>query len=130
MANTRNRYISLPLAFITVVLMATFPGWHKEEDPEGSTRDVKPFPSRVVSRVCLALVFVASILTFASIFWQHIAAASTANLAHDLGYGSIDSHVGTVSMVLGWASVLLFSLATFGLLVMILSVKVLEETFG
>ncbi|KAA8566090.1 hypothetical protein EYC84_008694 [Monilinia fructicola] len=45
--------IAIIFAFICLLLLATFPGWHEEEDALGSEREVKPFPSRPVSQVAL-----------------------------------------------------------------------------
>ncbi|UZP42348.1 hypothetical protein NXS19_010164 [Fusarium pseudograminearum] len=36
--------IAIIFAFICLLLLATFPGWHEETDSEGSDREVKPFP--------------------------------------------------------------------------------------
>jgi len=49
------------LAFVTFVLLATFPGWHVETNQEGSDVDVKPFPKRAVSQAALAFVFIAAV---------------------------------------------------------------------
>lgn len=56
------------LAFITFVLLATFPGWHVETNREGSDVDVKPFPSRPVSQAALAFVFIASVFVLVCLF--------------------------------------------------------------
>ena len=61
---TQTRIIAIIFAFICLLLLATFPGWHEEETSEGSDREVKPFPSRPVSQVALAIIFIASIFIF------------------------------------------------------------------
>jgi len=122
--------VAIVFAFICLLLLATFPGWHEEEDLEGSEREVKPFPSRAVSQVALAIIFIASIFILVSVLWQHTASVAASIIAQDLGNGSVLSGVGTTAMVLGWFSFALLIVVTIGLLVMILSIRVLSETFG
>lgn len=120
--------VALILAFITFVLLATFPGWHEERDREtGSELDVKPFPSRPVSQVALSLIFIASIFVLVSVLWQHTASVAAATVAQDMGNGSVKSGVGTSAMVLGWFGFVLLIIVTIGLLVMILSIIVLDR---
>jgi hypothetical protein len=61
-----HRIIAIVLAFVTFILLATFPGWHVETNREGSDVDVKPFPSRPVSQAALAFVFIASVFVLVS----------------------------------------------------------------
>jgi hypothetical protein len=119
--------IAIIFAFICFILLATFPGWHEEEDSEGSERDVKPFPSRPVSQVALAIIFIASIFILVSVLWQHTASVAASTIAQDFGNGSVKSGVGTSAMVMGWFSFTLFIIVTIGLLVMILSIRVLSQ---
>jgi hypothetical protein len=46
-------------------------------------------------------------------------------IAQDFGNGSVKSGVGTSAMVMGWFSFALLIIVTIGLLVMILSIRVL-----
>ncbi|KAI9147796.1 hypothetical protein HJFPF1_12827 [Paramyrothecium foliicola] len=119
--------IAIVFAFICFLLLATFPGWHDEEDSEGSDREVKPFPSRPVSQVALAIIFIASIFVLVSVLWQHTASVAASIIAQDFGNGSVRSGVGSSAMVLGWFSFTLLIIVTIGLLVMILSIKVLSQ---
>jgi hypothetical protein len=119
--------IAIVFSFICFLLLATFPGWHDEEDSEGSDREVKPFPSRPVSQVALAIIFIASIFILVSVLWQHTASVAASVIAQDFGNGSVRSGVGTSAMVLGWFSFTLLIIVTIGLLVMILSIKVLSS---
>jgi hypothetical protein len=120
--------VAIILAFVTFILLATFPGWHEERDLQtGSDVDVKPFPSRPVSQVALALIFIASIFVLVSVLWQHTASVAAATVAQDLGNGAVKSGVGTSAMVLGWFSFVLLIIVTIGLLVMILSIIVLDR---
>lgn len=128
--NTSCSIIAIIFAFICLLLLATFPGWHEENDDEGSQRDVKPFPSRPVSQIALAIIFIASIFVLVSVLWQHTASVAASIIAQDFGNGSVRSGVGTTAMVLGWFAFALLIIVTIGLLVMILSISVLTETFG
>jgi hypothetical protein len=122
------RIVAIVLAFLTFILLATFPGWHEEQDIRtGSDVDVKPFPSRPVSQVALALIFIASIFVLVSVLWQHTASVAAATVAQDLGNGSVKSGVGTSAMVLGWFGFVLLIIVTIGLLIMILSIIVLDR---
>src|ERR1700712_4841525 len=125
-----NSIVAIVFAFICLLLLATFPGWHEEEDDHGSEREVKQFPSRPVSQVALAIIFIASIFVLVSVLWQHTASVAASIIAQDLGNGSVRSGVGTTAMVLGWFSFALLIVVTIGLLVMILSIRVLAETFA
>jgi hypothetical protein len=131
-ANTfTHSIVAVVLAFIVFLLLATFPGWHEEHDARtGSDIDIKPFPSRPVSQVSLALIFVASIFVLVSVLWQHTASVSAAQIAQDFGNGSVKSGVGTSAMVLGWFGFALLIIVTIGLLVMILSIHLLDQLTG
>ncbi|TVY23090.1 hypothetical protein LHYA1_G008344 [Lachnellula hyalina] len=122
--------IAIIFAFICLLLLATFPGWHEEEDASGSDREVKPFPSRPVSQIALAIIFIGSIFILVSVLWQHTASVAASIIAQDMGNGSVKSGVGTTAMVLGWFGFALLIIVTIGLLVMILSIRVLAETFS
>ncbi|KAK4462557.1 Ca2+ regulator and membrane fusion protein Fig1-domain-containing protein [Cladorrhinum samala] len=119
--------IAIIFAFVCLLLLATFPGWHEEEDSEGSEREVKPFPSRPVSQVALAIIFIASIFVLVSVLWQHTASVAASIIAQDFANGSVLSGVGTSAMVMGWFSFTLLIIVTIGLLVMILSMAVLSD---
>ncbi|KAL8973337.1 MAG: hypothetical protein Q9183_000030 [Haloplaca sp. 2 TL-2023] len=119
--------VAIVLAFVCFILLATFPGWHEETDERGDERDVKPFPSRAVSQIALALIFIASIFVLVSVLWQHTASVGASTIAQDLGNGSVRSGVGTTAMILGWFGFALFILVTIGLLLMILSISMLNQ---
>ncbi|KAI9847225.1 MAG: hypothetical protein M1838_000985 [Thelocarpon superellum] len=119
--------VAIILAFITLLLLATFPGWHEEIDETGSVEEKKPFPSRAVSQVALAIIFVSSIFVLVSVLWQHTASVAAATIAQDLGNGSVMSGVGNTAIILGWFSFALLIIVTIGLLVMILSMHVMRS---
>ncbi|KOS17440.1 hypothetical protein ESCO_002661 [Escovopsis weberi] len=119
--------IAIIFAFFCLILLATFPGWHEEEDSEGSEREVKPFPSRPVSQIALAIIFISSIFVLVSVLWQHTASVAASIIAQDFGNGAVKSGVGTSAMVMGWFSFTFLIIVTIGLLVMILSIRVLSQ---
>ncbi|KAL9114725.1 MAG: hypothetical protein Q9227_001403 [Pyrenula ochraceoflavens] len=119
--------VAIVLAFLSFLLLATFPGWHEETNIDGSEREVKPFPSRPVSQVALATIFIASVFVLVSVMWQHTAAVAASQVAQDLGNGSVKSGVGTTAMILGWFGFGLLVVVTLGLLVMILSISLLDR---
>jgi Ca2+ regulator and membrane fusion protein Fig1 len=123
------RFATLPLVFIAILLLSTFPYWHEIEDDNGSGRVVKPFPSRPVSYIVLVLLTLSSLLIFVSVFWQHIASSAAMTMGQSLSYGTVKGKVGTVAMALGWTAVFLDILAGIAIYVTILSIKVLEEIF-
>lgn len=128
---TANRIVAIILAFVCFVLLATFPGWHYEhDDVTGSDIDVKPFPSRPVCQVALALIFVSSVFVLVSVLWQHTASVAASTIAQDFGNGSVKSGVGTSAMILGWFGFSLLIIVTIGLLVMLLSMSVLDKLTG
>ena len=88
---------------------------------------MKPFPSRPVSQIALALIFISSIFVLVSVLWQHTASVAASTVAQDLGNGSVKSGVGTAAMVLGWFAFVLLIIVTIGLLVMILSIHLLDK---
>ncbi|EAL92674.1 conserved hypothetical protein [Aspergillus fumigatus Af293] len=119
--------VAVILAFLCFILLATFPGWHEEINSTVSEQEVKPFPSRPVSQAALALNFVASVFVLVSVLWQHTASVAATTIAQDMGNGSVKSGVGTSAMVLGWFGFVLLVVVTIGLLVMILSIKLLKQ---
>lgn len=62
-----------------------------------------------------------------SVLWQHTASVAAAQIARDLGNGSVRSGVGTAAMILGWFGFGLLVVVTIGLLVMILSIHLLDK---
>ncbi|KAJ5441556.1 hypothetical protein N7491_003962 [Penicillium cf. griseofulvum] len=120
-------YVTVALAFISFILLSTFPGWHDEVDETGSVREVKPFPSRPVSQVCLFVTTASFGFGFVSVLWQHINSSATATMTEILTYGAVSGHVGGAAMVFGWISITLIATAGIGLLVMILSIELIRR---
>jgi len=62
-----------------------------------------------------------------SVIWMHIGTVAAATTL-DLIYGSLlVTHVGWIPMFLGWFSVTLQTIMTIGVIVMILSIKLLDR---
>ena len=68
-----------------------------------------------------------AIFILVSVLWQHTASVAASIIAQDFGNGSVKSGVGTSAMVMGWFSFALLIIVTIGLLVMILSIRVLND---
>lgn len=77
--------------------------------------------------MALALIFIASVFVLVSVLWQHTASVAAAQIAQDFGNGSVKSGVGTSAMVLGWFGFALLIIVTVGLLIMILSIRLLDK---
>ncbi|KAL0637794.1 hypothetical protein Q9L58_003184 [Maublancomyces gigas] len=116
--------IAIILAAVTLLLLATFPGY--EEEYEGGP-ERRRLPSRAVSQIALAVIFVAAIFVLVSVLWQHTASVAAATIAENLGNGSVSTGVGVTAMVLGWFGFALLIIVTIGLLVMILSMHLVEK---
>jgi hypothetical protein len=129
---TSNSFIAIILAFAGVCLLSTFPGWREEEeeDSEGSTREIRPFPSRPLTYSVLFAASFSGLFGFTSAFWQHLSTAATVSMAKTLTYGVVIGHVGAAAMVLGWLAAALCVAAALLSLAMILSIKVLGELAG
>jgi len=84
------------LAFITFILLATFPGWHVETNQEGSDVDVKPFPKRAVSQAALAFVFIAAVFVLVRLpYPSHsplLQYFGVADIPHPSGFGTVATH--------------------------------------
>ncbi|KAF2852095.1 hypothetical protein T440DRAFT_467331 [Plenodomus tracheiphilus IPT5] len=121
-------FMSVILAFLSSLLLATFPGWHEERDERtGSDVDVKPFPSRSVSHAALAQAFVSAVLLLMASLWQHVGSVGAAAMAESASYGNVKTSIGSVAMGLAWTGVTIEMIVTVGLLVMILSIIVLDR---
>ncbi|KAL7271145.1 hypothetical protein RUND412_006127 [Rhizina undulata] len=116
--------VAILLATVTLLLLATFPGY--EEEYEGGP-ERRRLPSRAVSQIALAVIFVAAIFVLVSVLWQHTASVAAATIAANLGNGSVATGVGVTAMVLGWFGFALLIIVTIGLLVMILSMHLVEK---
>jgi hypothetical protein len=121
------RFITLALNLISLCLLGSFPGWHEEEDSESSEREVKPFPSRAVSHIAASCMLVSALMTLLSVFWQHLASAGAVTMTEILTAGAIHGYVGPSAMGLGWAAVAINGVTFLGLLIVILSIRILSQ---
>src|SRR6266513_495031 len=97
--------MSIILAFLSFILIATFPGWHYEQDElTGEELDVKPFPPRPVVEVCLMIEVVAAMLTLVMSLWQHTGAVAARAVVIAATYGNVVAEIGTAAVTLTWLS--------------------------
>jgi hypothetical protein len=123
------RLTAIPFAFLATLLLATFPGWHEEEDVASDEKEVKPFPSRPISYLVLAIVLAASLFSVISIFVQHVASATGSTMVEALSYGTAKAKVGTAAMILGWVGACAYIVVAVGVWIMIRSIEVLSGMF-
>ena len=119
--------ISLVLDLIQIFLYFTYPGWHTEEDSEGSDREVKPFPSKAVTMFGLLFSCSCSIGLYVATVWQHIASAAAGASVQGLRYGLVEVGTGTAAATLAWLGAALSLTCTAGIAVMISSLLVLMD---
>ncbi|KAI1445920.1 Ca2+ regulator and membrane fusion protein Fig1-domain-containing protein [Annulohypoxylon stygium] len=117
-------YMILNLVFVSILFC--FPGWHEEEDSDGSVRDVKPFPQRTLVLSALMISTASSLCLYIAVAWQHIATVTAASSVQGLRYGIVEVDTGRTSAVFSWLSVFISFLCSFGMSVVILSIEVLE----
>ncbi|KAK2768254.1 hypothetical protein FQN54_000106 [Arachnomyces sp. PD_36] len=117
--------ISAVLTLVEFGLLASFPGWHEEADEDGSIREVKPFPAKSVTHLCIGFSALISLFLIVAILWQHVAAVAQSSTVQAIFDGSVKTQVGTAAMAFGWVAVGLNFLNTVSLWVMIASLNVL-----
>ena len=118
---------AVALAFITICLLLLFPGWHEEVDDDGSEREVNLFPSRPVTQIALTASTLGAMFALVSMIWQHTASVAAATTAQNSGYGTVKSAVGATALALGWVGFALLALAALGLLIMLISIRIMAE---
>ncbi|KAI4193100.1 MAG: hypothetical protein LQ348_002971 [Seirophora lacunosa] len=118
---------AVALLVVAIGILMTFPGWHEEIDDDGSERDVKPFPSRQLSYAATLLSIFASTLALLSMLWQHVASVTFVTNVENMTYLLAKGQVGAVGLSLGWLAVGAMVLGSTGLLVMILSIRLLDR---
>ena len=118
--------MSIVLAFMFIVLLVTFPGWHEERDEAGSDIEVRPFPSRPVSQIACVMSGLSSVFAGVGILWQHSGAVAAATIAEASTYGNVKAAVGSTAMILGWLSEALVVIACTGIIIMVLSIRALD----
>lgn len=108
--------------------LSTFPNWSVEVDARtGSEIDIKPFPSRPVSRAAAAALELGSLILLVSAMWQHVAAASAASMISTSLPGQLETHVGPAAVALAWIAFAMAALPAVGIEIMITSIKLLDE---
>lgn len=122
------RFGGIALCILAFLLLATFPGWHEEKDARtGSDIDIKPFPSRPVTLVCLFALGMAALFLLTSAIWQHVAAASAATAISSATQGCLSGHVGPAATALVWIAFILVFVSFVAIAVMVYSIKLLDR---
>ncbi|KAK4122889.1 hypothetical protein N657DRAFT_483905 [Parathielavia appendiculata] len=124
-------FISIILGIFCFGLLSTFRRRTElqvgsDGESEHERLEVRPFPSRRVSQSALILVLVASIFALVAALWQHLSSAATSTMAGTVMYGTVSGQVGAGAMALGWVGTALLIVVAVGLLLKILSMRVLE----
>ncbi|KAH7396133.1 Ca2+ regulator and membrane fusion protein Fig1-domain-containing protein [Pyrenochaeta sp. MPI-SDFR-AT-0127] len=115
-------FMAIVLAFVSMVLMATFPNTRNErEEHSGSDNGVKTYPSRPVTQVVLTQSFVAAVLLLTAGLWQHIGSVGAAAMAETANYGNINTSIGTASIAMAWTGCVIETLVTIFVVILILS---------
>ena len=124
-----RRFVSIAFSIPAFVMLGMFPGWRREEGEgsNASSREVKPFPSRISTQAVLVCLAVCSVLATLTSFWQHLSSAAASTMADFFTHGSATGRVGAGAMALGWIASSMFVLAFIGMLVMYLSIKILRD---
>jgi hypothetical protein len=121
-------FIAVVSASISILLLATFPGWREERDVRtGSDIDVKPFPSRPVSQLALAATFVSAVHLLIASLWQHVGSVGAAAMAESANYGNVRTDIGVGAVTMIWVACALQFFATMSLLAVVISIMVLER---
>ncbi|KAJ8129892.1 hypothetical protein O1611_g3736 [Lasiodiplodia mahajangana] len=118
--------ISLVFAFLSILFLLAAPRLRKRiQGPD--TGETTPVPTRKIAYIALVLNLVATLLGFASAFWQHISATDSSTIVRSLTYNLVAARVGTGSIVLGWVAASVSAIVTLGLLMIVLSIHILER---
>ncbi|KAL4909621.1 Ca2+ regulator and membrane fusion protein Fig1-domain-containing protein [Aspergillus multicolor] len=115
--------ISVILLFLSICIMATFPGWHEEVDDSGSEVEVRPFPSRPKTQLCMTFQALAALVLITAILWQHVAAVAQAATTEAAFGGTVTGGVGDVAMGLSWGALAANLLVVCGIGFMILNLR-------
>lgn len=120
--------MAIVLAFCSVLLLATFPGWHYETDETtGSELEVKPFPPMPVVIACRVIILLAAMLSLVVSLWQHTGAVAARSFTVAASYGNVAARTGTAAITLSWIACALLFLVVLGLWAMYSSMRVLDR---
>jgi hypothetical protein len=128
---TDNSFGAIVLALFSFILLATFPGWHAEEDElTGSVIDVKPFPSRPVTQVAFFLAAISAVFAGIAALWQHASAASSVIILEEVTSKFIKVSTGPGAIALAWLGATFPVFASVGILVILVSLSILDQMVG
>lgn len=115
----------MAIAVICFIILSTFPRFQVETDENGSEMDLKR-PSVWPYHAVIGASTVGFAFGLISALWQHINSSATASMAETLNYGLVAGHVGPAAMALGWIGVALIGLVAFGLVLMLISIRIVS----
>jgi len=119
---------SAGLAFLIILLLATWPGRDEELDLEdGSDVVVTASYSRAVTTSSWFLSALATIFAFASALWQHTSSVTAATILESSTLGAVEAAIGIVSTGLSWLVFLLCTIACIGIGILVLSIHVVDR---
>ena len=116
------------LIVMIICVFWSFPDWqevYKEDALPGLEVKDKPFPERGAVHLAIALSTFACLLGLLGIFWQHVATVVSVTSIEDTAYGMVHGKIGATSLILGWVSVALSIAGLLGVIVMLLSIRLL-----
>lgn len=123
-----HRIAGTAMAAIEIPLLLSFPGWRTEIDSRTHEEiDVKPFPSRRVTRVILASSMFSTIFFLFSALWQQTAAVTAASLIESFLSPGVTIRTGGVAAFLVWAALSFQTLVFIAVLVLVVSIASLER---
>ena len=121
-------FMALVLAFICIVLLATFPGWHEDTNATtGSLVDVKPFPSTATTHAALTVSSVTAMLLLVAGLWQHVGSVGAAAMAETANYGNVKTDIGTVAVVMAWIGFMLSTIVSIGMVILVVLLQAIDK---
>ncbi|KAG8158006.1 hypothetical protein KVR01_012278 [Diaporthe batatas] len=136
-------FVAIGCSLIAFCLLYTFSPAHLGDDLEtpeiyeqssnSERRDARgraikrKHPVPVIRQMVLWFTLVAAVMSLLSVFWQHLGSAGVATMIRVLAAGEIKTHLGSVSMGLGWTTVVINAAVFLGWLLMILSIRILSQ---
>ena len=80
-----------------------------------------------MSTLALLSSLLATAVAYVAALWQHTSCAATGTLFESLRYGAVEVHIGAGAAALGWISVFVCAVCGVGMIVMILSIRIVAN---
>lgn len=115
------------MTLVGVYGMSTFPRWQDNmDDDTGSEMEGTPVPSTAASSLIMAFESLSVLFLTTAILWQHVAAVAHSATAQAAFNSIVRGNVGSVAMGLGWGSIGLKLVVALGLMLTIVSIRLLK----